>query len=499
MLQKSLITMFSSITLNKVFLTHKFHLLVIALLSSIILFSNLHKGDLAGYDDALYAHEAKQMLITGDWWSIRYNGALNFEYPPMFLWLEALSLQIFGISDFAAKVPAALSGLLTIILVYRIALELSEDFWLPICSAWVLMLSQYYMKYAMRAMTDVPFTLFFTLSLFLYLRGLKRPGHLIFCGLAIGLAILTRSVLGLIPVGIILGHLIITRNYLNCFAWPRLKYALCGLSLALLLPFIWHFTQYRLSGSRFLSAHYSFVYSKVLSHGTFNAWLFMRGLLEYPWLLLRYYWPWLPLMVAGFIIQVRRTMNRSEKPADLPVIWAAFVIIPFSLVDAKVLRYIIPAFPAFSLLSATPLARWISTVNKDLYLRTGYLALVVVVLLIAAFPKPLMRAADMKRLAPVVDAHTEPQQRVAIYCGPEPHCEYLINQFLWYSNRFCTYLTDSGQMVEALRASENRSFIVDLDSYEQLVINSGVEVELLLKTENFVCFRTVKNISCDRL
>jgi 4-amino-4-deoxy-L-arabinose transferase-like glycosyltransferase len=163
-------TCFSNM-LSKLFSAQWFHLLLVVILSSLILFPKLHEGDLSGYDDALYAHEGKQMLVTGDWWNVRFNGALNFEFPPMFIWLEALSMKIFGISDFAAKFPSALSAWLTIILVFHIARELSEEFFLPVGSAWALMLSQYYMKYAMHAMTDVPFTFFFTLSLFYTSRG----------------------------------------------------------------------------------------------------------------------------------------------------------------------------------------------------------------------------------------------------------------------------------------------------------------------------------------
>jgi 4-amino-4-deoxy-L-arabinose transferase-like glycosyltransferase len=485
---------FSS-TLSRLFSTHKFHLSMIILLSSIILFANLHKGDLSGYDDPLYAHEGKQLLITGDWWSIRLNGALNFEYPPMFIWLEALSMKIFGISDFAAKFPSALAGLLTIILVFCIARELSEEFWLPICSAWVLMLSQYYMKYAMRAMTDAPFTFLFILSLFLYIKGLKRPKYLILCGLAIGSGVLTRSVIGFIPVGIILGHQIITRHYQR----PPLRYLLGGLLIALLLPFTWYFSQYLLHGDRFVAAHYSFVAGKVNSQRSFDVWRFIGGLLAYPRFLLQHYWPWLPFMVAGLIIQVRRMVRHGDRLAELLVVWVTLVVLPFSLVEFKVLRYIVPAFPAFSIMSATPFAGWLSKVRKDIYLQLGYLALSLGVICIAAFPKPLMRGEDMRSIAPIVDAHAAPNQRVMMFSRGEAYRDYHINQLLWYSNRFYTRLTESGKLVEALRADGTGLFIVDIGSYQELVANSGVKVEVLIQTRNFVCFRTVADISCDKL
>jgi 4-amino-4-deoxy-L-arabinose transferase-like glycosyltransferase len=478
-------TRFSN-TLSKLFSAQWFHLLMVAILSSIILFTNLHKGDLSGYDDALYAHEGKQMLITGDWWNVRLNGDLNFEYPPLFMWLEALSMKAFGVSDFAAKFPSALSALLTIILVFHIARELSEEFFLPVGSAWALMLSQYYMKYATHAMTDVPFTFFFTLSLFLYIKGLRRPRCLILCGLAIGLGVLTRSILGLIPIGIILGHQIMARRHQR----PRPGYVLSGLLLALLLPFMWYMSQYHLHGSRFLLAHYSFVSGKILSRGQFDGRLFMRGLLEYPWLLFRLYWPWLPLMVVGLTIQIRKMWRQEETLAELLVVWISFVVFPFSMVEAKVLRYIMPVFPAFSMLSAIPMVRWLAARRKDVYLRAGYLALSIGVMLIVAFQRPLTRAEDMRKLAPIVDAHTEPYQRVVIYTYGGIHSGH-INQFLWYSNRFCKLAPDPDKLVEAMRSNENRVFIADTDSYEKLVGNSGVKLEMLMSTKNLVCFKLI--------
>ncbi|MBL8208118.1 MAG: hypothetical protein JNM09_28045, partial [Blastocatellia bacterium] len=47
-------------------------------LTTLLLFANLQRGDLAGYDDAVYAHEGKEMLRSGDWWNVWLNGKLDF-------------------------------------------------------------------------------------------------------------------------------------------------------------------------------------------------------------------------------------------------------------------------------------------------------------------------------------------------------------------------------------------------------------------------------------
>src|SRR5215468_4360801 len=188
---------------DRFFEKRQYQFCLLFVISSIVLFSSLGKGGLSGYDDAFYAHYGKEMIRSGDWWSLRLNGYHVFEFPPMFPWLEALSMKVFGVTDFAAKFPAALSGLLTIVLTYLIANELFTGVWAPVLTMAILSGTQIFIKYAMHSMTDAPFTFFFTLSLYLYLKGLKKPSHFSLSGVAIGGAILTRSVLGLIPLGAI--------------------------------------------------------------------------------------------------------------------------------------------------------------------------------------------------------------------------------------------------------------------------------------------------------
>jgi 4-amino-4-deoxy-L-arabinose transferase-like glycosyltransferase len=466
------------------FESHAFHLATLIVLSALLLFLNLQKGSLSGYDDALYAHEGKQMLLTGDWWTIRDNGILNFEYPPMFVWLEALSMKVWGISDFAAKFPAAVCGLLTIVLVFLIARTWSADFWLPIAGAWVLMLSQYFLKYSMHAMTDVPFTFFFTLSIYCYLKGLQRPHYLIVCGLAIGLAILTRSILGLLPAGVIVGHWLWTRK------GPAVSSALVlGVVVAVLAPATWIYTEYRTYGDVFLSNHFSFLTQKAFSNQSAGAASVLRGLVEYPWLLLRLYWPWLPLMLIGLAREIKVMVHR-EKLSTLLVMWVGVVLIPLSFAEAKVLRYILPVFPAFALLAAIPLAAWISKAQNARRMLTTYCVLCGVVLLIAVLGNPKSRAEEMSTLAPIVDQHTPPGDRVVMFTHGEPRYDY-VNQLLWYSHRFSEHLMDRDQLRQQLRSGASKIFVVDAASYRDIVRGSGVNVAVLGQTEGFVCFRTL--------
>ena len=56
---------------------------ILAILSAILIVAPLRTGDLTGYDDAQYAHMAKDILRTGDWLVLRSNGEPALENSPL--------------------------------------------------------------------------------------------------------------------------------------------------------------------------------------------------------------------------------------------------------------------------------------------------------------------------------------------------------------------------------------------------------------------------------
>ncbi len=487
---------------------------IVFAISSLLLFSSLRKGGLSGYDDAFYAGYGKEMILSGDWRSLRLNGYHIFEFPPMFPWLEALSMKLLGLTDFAAKFPAALAGLLTIVLTYLTAKELFAGFWPPVLSMAILSGSQYFIKYGMHAMTDVPFTFFFTLSIYLYLKALKEPRLFPLSGAAIGAAILTRSVIGLIPIGIISLHLLVTGKR----ALIASKSFIGAMAISIALPALWYGAQYGLHGRRFLEEHFSFVAGKISGKvalrpreivlcqtgdgANFNVTLpggepprwdgrrgivrIALGLVEYPKLLLRHYWPWLPLTLIGLVGQVRSLIRSRDGAAALLIIWVACVLLPFSLSEAKTLRYILPVFPAFAILAAAPLSRWAASARSARYVKVGYFILLTALLLAALFPNPRYRAEDMQALAPIIAANSNPARRVILYTYGELHHNYM-SQFVWYTNRYCAHLTDLNAVKTALASCPEQIAVIDKQTFGQISVAPGVNVEALGESENFVC------------
>ena len=417
---------------DRLFTNQRFHFLFIGTLAFVVLFTSLHQGDLSGYDDAVYAHQGREMLQTGDWWKVRLNGNFDFDKPPMFVWLEAISMAVFGVSDFAARFPSALSGFGTILLIFFITRQLTDRFWLPVLAMLVLTCSQFFMKYAMHAMTDVPFTFFFALALLFGLKGFRQPRYLLLCGLSVSLAILTRSILGIVPLSIITIHLAVTRRYSLLGSSHFIGCFLLGLGL----PLIWFISQYWLNWSRFVSLHFSYTLENLPAKTSYDPWLFVQELLQYLLLLFNYYWPWLPFLIIGLVSQIKEMLRHRDPSGCFLVIWVLCVVIPFSLLEYKYLRYILAAFPAFAILSAISLERLIPARRRSAYFAAAYLSLCLAVSVMGVLPKYGVRYEEMRKLAPVAEAATLPYQRIVLYTNGKLRSDYLY-QLIWYANRHC--------------------------------------------------------------
>jgi 4-amino-4-deoxy-L-arabinose transferase-like glycosyltransferase len=455
--------------------------LLLTLLAALLLFPSLWRPGLAGYDDAYWAHEGKEMVRTGDWRSVRFNGNFTLEHPPLFPWLEAGSFESFGIHDWSAKLPSAVFGLATIVLMYFLGLELTGDSWLALLCMVILTSTQFFLKNATHAMTDVTFTFFFTLTIYLYLQGLKNRWYLLLMGLPLAAAVLTRSVVGFMALGVVLVHLLMTRQY-KLLVWPWL---LSGVVLALLFPCGWYYLQYRLHGAQFLLSHIQFVSNLARSNYASPERLPVPSYLI---ALLKYYWPWLPFLVGGLIQQTRAAVKAKKQSAMLLLVWLLVVIVPFSFAQTKMARYLMPVLPAFSIVSAGALESILPVSRRKLFLAAACAAGVVAICLSIALP-PKPRAEDIIRLVPVAEANSAPNERVLFYTYEDGRTDYMW-QFLWYSSRYATVGASVEDLAGKLLRAERATVIVDKDSYSKLLPwVAARRPKIVGESERLICFR----------
>lgn len=462
------------------------HFFALTVLALMILFINLHVGDLAGYDDAYHAEEARTMLQSGDYWTVRHNGLYNPQFPPLFYWIEALSMKVWGVNDFAVKFPSPLFAVGAIIVTYFIAFELTGQIWLALISMAVMMTSQFFMKYATHAMTDATYTFFFAAAILFYLKAFRQPRFFWLSGLAVALSLLTRPFISVILLAIFFTHLLWSRR--KALLWS--PYVLSGLCLALLFPAIWYVIQYRLHGNEGFAGTYRLMSAQISEHRMPELKNVLWGLVKYCAHLILKYNIWLIPMLLGLKKQIGKSFRQRDFTATLLVAWVAWVFIPFSLSSLGQLRYIIPIFPAFAILAAMPISRWIPMRMRRTFLYGFYVLGIAIVIFMHFRPGNLMRAEDMRALAPVVAAHTPPGQRVILYTEGGPQWNYQ-NQLIWYANRYTELTTTFEAVLGFMKANPEVPVVMDRKSFPQFVqlAGSAYRIALLCESKRYCCFR----------
>jgi 4-amino-4-deoxy-L-arabinose transferase-like glycosyltransferase len=449
---------------------------ILALLSAILMLAPIRAGDLAGYDDALYAHIAKGVTLTGDWLNIRSNGGPALEHPPLLVWTQAALFSFFGFSDTVAKLPAALSGLGTVLLVYWLARRLLKDSFQAAMAMFVMATSIYFLKYAARAMTDVPCTFLFIAAICAWVLTEEDPRWYLVTGVLSAMALMSRGMIGFALPVIFAAHLIISRRR------PPIGYAVAALSITFLPLAAWY--AYTISANReiFFGVHATWLRNEVF--GSLSPpWRRYTGAPEYLWMISKSYWPWLPAMVLGIVTVVR---NRDRKLSVL-VIWIAVVFLLCAMARSRVLRYMLPAYPAFAVLAAIGLSRFV----KDYYLRAGMRILTpifaVIAVYVALFPQAHWHAAEIRPIATAETAATPAGQRFVFYDKGDPRYDET-NQLQWYGGRNLTLLLTIDDLKSELKKPETKIVVVDRATFDTYIAPQ-IPHKIIAESGHLICFQ----------
>jgi len=94
---------------------------LLALLFFVPFLGNVHLFD---WDEINFAESAREMLVTRNYLRVQVNYQPFWEKPPLFFWMQALSMQVFGVNEFAARFPNAMMGILTLLTFFYVGKRL---------------------------------------------------------------------------------------------------------------------------------------------------------------------------------------------------------------------------------------------------------------------------------------------------------------------------------------------------------------------------------------
>lgn len=316
--------------------------LIVAVVCAFTFFYGLAHFGLVGADEPRYAQIAREMLARHDWVTPTLFGKPWLEKPVLYYWSAIVSYKVFGVSDWAARLPSAVlaSGMVFAMFAFarrfRPAARLNTALIAATCAGVI--------GFARAASTDMPLTATLTVGMLAWItwqqNGEKR-------WLAVFYAMVALATLAKGPVAPGLAGMIIVIFAVVRRDWRLILRTLwipgILLFLAVMLPW-------------YIAVEHS-------THEFFRVFILKHNLERYETNVFQHkqpFWyyvavlpvalvPWTVFSIAGFVRAVR---ERADDVQLILAIWAAVPVIFFSFSGSKLPGYILPALPAWALLAA---------------------------------------------------------------------------------------------------------------------------------------------------
>ncbi len=333
--------------------------------------------------DAVQAQIARNMLESGDWVTARLDGVAYLEKSPMKYWMMAVSYMIFGVRDWAARLPLALSVILLCWLAARFgAWAFSER--AGLYAGLILATCIGLFLFTRIQIPDAILTMTITLAMWSFLRALddSEPNPRLWAAvmaasIAIGL-LLKGLIAALFPIAGALLYLYFSKQLLVRSTWQRL-HIVSGLLIVLVIAAPWHILAtirnppyFDFSMKSEPGKYHGFFWFYFFNEHVFR-FLNMRHPRDYNtfppilfWLFhLLWLFPWSVFLPAALTLNYK-PLDRAGRTRLLALCWTGFLLVFFTFSTTQE-YYSMPCYPALALLIASAMAtesKWITVGSK---------------------------------------------------------------------------------------------------------------------------------------
>jgi 4-amino-4-deoxy-L-arabinose transferase-like glycosyltransferase len=335
-----------------------------ALLAAILYLPGLGRPALWEPDEGRYAEIAREMVVSGDYVTPRDDFELYFEKPPLVYWANAASIKIFGVNEFAVRLPAALFSIGQIVVTAALA-DLMFGAMVGFFAALVLTLSPLFFGFARFATLDPALAFFLTAALgAFYLAGcddsFAQPSARRW--MLTSAAMLAMGTLAKGPIALLLGGAIAVtwlavERRLGRVAQMPLVW--CGaIYAAIVLPWFILMEARNPGFTRFFFIHEHLERYVSSSEHEWAPWFFIP-------IVIGGAWPWILFLPLGWS-EIRTDSSFADgfpvpsgqrSAARFLAIWFIVVFVFFSIPRSKLGSYILPALPPLAIVAGYGLAR----------------------------------------------------------------------------------------------------------------------------------------------
>ena len=317
----------------------------------IAFFLPLGVAPLFDLDEGAFSEATREMLVNGDYITTYLNGNLRFDKPILIYWLQAISVKIFGLNEFALRFPSALASLVWASAIFWFTnrfFGLRRAFFASLFMVTALQIN----IIAKASIADALLNMFIAISMFtLYLYYFnKEKKYLYLAFLSIALGTLTKGPVAImIPLVVTLIFYIINGKFMD---WLKMIFNPIGVLIFLVVALPWYIAEYIAQGDVFIEGFF-------LKH---NIGRFKSAMENHSGTLLYF----IPVLLIGllpfthFIFKIFADIKQIIKD-ELKlylIIWFSFVFIFFSLSGTKLPHYIIYGYTPIFILSSLYIDRF---------------------------------------------------------------------------------------------------------------------------------------------
>jgi len=313
-------------------------------------------------DEGRYVGVAWEMLSSGDWLTPTLDGLPFFHKPPLFYWLTALALNLFGANGWAARSASTLAAMIAVAALH-VFLRRHADKRLANLVVAVLVTQPLFFGGAQFANLDMLVAAMITVTILcgahavLSLeRGQPYRAALASAYVFAALGVLAKGLIGFVlPGAILLAWLLVGKRYQVIRSLLPLRLIL--LFLVLVMPWFWWM---EMSHGGFLDYFFVYHHFQRFAESGFNS---AKPFWFYVPVLLLGTLPWSPWIYRAFS---RRFLQDTRQFAirSLMVIWLLVVLAFFSWPSSKLVGYILPALPPLACLIADVFLVWLDDAQR---------------------------------------------------------------------------------------------------------------------------------------
>ena len=356
--------------------------------------------------DAVQAQIARNMLDSGDWVTARLDGIPYLEKSPLKYWMIAVSYMIFGVHDWASRLPMALAAIALCWLTARIgawAFSARAGLYAGLSLATCIGL----FLFTRILIPDVILTLTIALAMWSLLRALeedephpRRWAFAMSASIAIGL-LLKGLIAAVFPIGGGLLYLLLTRQLFVRRTWQRLR-PFSGVLIILLIAAPWHILAtlrnppYFAWTMRSVPGEYHGFFWFYFMNEHVLRFLNLRYPRDYNTVPRLYFWLFHLLWLFPWSVYLPAAARLSYKPIDrggrmrlLAVCWTGFLLVFFTFSSTQE-YYSMPCYPALALLIGCALAEgvWIRPGQRVVTAIAAAAAIAIAIILFQVWSLP---------------------------------------------------------------------------------------------------------------